>query len=111
MNWRIALFGSGPWSQSLRPMRLRRFESRPLATAFAVQLVQRLRDLDPKVRPVLRWLDERLAAQGTTADDMVHAEHQQQAAMSVTVRHIITSMRLTSEFDWAEFFESCQPSR
>ena len=85
---------------------LRHFERRPLAAAFAVQLVQRLRDLDPKVRPVLRWLDERLAGQGTTADDMVHAEHQQQAAMSVTVRNIITSMRLTSAFDWAEFFES-----
>ena len=85
---------------------LRHFERRPLAPAFAVQLVQRLRDLDPKVRPVLRWLDERLAGQGTTADDMVHAEHQQQAATSVTVRNIITSMRLTSAFDWADFFES-----
>jgi len=85
---------------------LRRFESRPLATAFAVQLVQRLRDLDPKVRPVLLWLDERLAAQGTTANDIVQAEHQQQAAMSVTVRNIITSMRLTSAFDWASFFEN-----
>lgn len=84
---------------------LRRFEHRPLATAFAVQLVQRLRDLDPKVRPVLLWLDERLAAQGTTANDIVQAEHQQQAAMSVTVRNIITSMRLTSAFDWADFFE------
>ncbi len=84
---------------------LRHFENRPLATAFAVQLVQRLRDLDPKVRPILLWLDERLAAQGTTADDMVRAEHQQQAAMSVTVRNIITSMRLMSAFVWPDFFE------
>ena len=57
------------------------------------------------MRPVLLWLDERLAAQGTTANDIVHAEHQQQAAMSVTVRNIITSMRFTSAFDWADFFE------
>ncbi len=85
---------------------LHRFENTPLATAFAVQLVQRLRDLDPKVRPILQWLDKRLAAQGATADDMVHAEHQQQAAMSVTVRNIITSMRLTSAFAWPDFFES-----
>ncbi|MEQ1681115.1 MAG: glycosyl transferase, partial [Nitrospira sp.] len=85
---------------------LRHVERRPLTAAFAVQLVQRLRDLDPKVRPVLQWLDERLIGQGTTADDMVHAEHQQQAATSVTVRNIITSMRLTSAFDWADFFES-----
>lgn len=101
-----SLFGSGALTAELPAAALRRFEDRPLATAFAVQLVQRLRDLDPKVRPVLRWLDERLTAQGTTADDMVHAEHQQQAAMSVTVRNIILSMRLTSEFNWAEFVEA-----
>ena len=85
---------------------LRNFEKKPLQRSFAVQLVQRLRDLDPKVGPILRWLDERLAAQGTTADDIVRAEHQAQAAMSVTVRNIITSMRLTSAWDWRAFFES-----
>ncbi len=85
---------------------LRDFEKKPLDRSFAVQLVQRLRDLDPKVGPILRWLDERLAAQGTTADDVVRAEHQAQAATSVTVRNIITSMRLTSAGDWRAFFES-----
>ncbi len=100
------LLGAGVVAAEPPATVLHHFERRPLAAAFAVQLVQRLRDLDPKVRPVLRWLDERLAGQGTTADDMVHAEHQQQAATSVTVRNIITSMRLTSAFDWADFFES-----
>ncbi|MDH5319746.1 MAG: protein ndvB [Nitrospira sp.] len=104
-----SLLGSGALAAELPASALRRFETKPLATAFAVQLVQRLRDLDPKVRPVLRWLDERLAAQGATADEMVHAEHQQQAAMSVTMRNIITSMRLTSAFDWSDFFESVSP--
>src|SRR4029450_13326757 len=51
-------------------------------------------------------LDERLAAQGTTADEIVREEHQRQGAMNVTVRNVITSMRLMSAFDWAEFFES-----
>ena len=85
---------------------LRRFENKPLDRAFAVQLVQRLRDLDPKVGPILAWLDERLGAQSTTADEIVRAEHQEQAAMTVTVRNIITSMRLMSEFGWEDFFES-----
>jgi cyclic beta-1,2-glucan synthetase len=85
---------------------LRKFENKPLDRAFAVQLVQRLRDLDPKVGPILLWLDERLSAQGSSADEIVRAEHQEQAAMGVTVRNIITSMRLTSAFDWREFFES-----
>src|ERR1700685_4604203 len=35
---------------------LRRFENKPLERSFAVQLVQRLRDLDPKVGPILVWL-------------------------------------------------------
>jgi len=103
------LLGSGALASESPATALRRLEHSPLDPAFAVQLVQRLRDLDPKVRPVLLWLDERLAAQDTTADDLVHAEHQQQAAMSVTVRNIITSMRLTSAFDWSDFFESVSP--
>ena len=96
----------GPGGQTAIFPALQRLEKAPLETAFAVQLVQRLRDLDPKVGPVLLWLDQRLALAGTTADEMVRAEHQQQGAMSVSVRNIITSMRLISEFDWQEFFES-----
>jgi len=37
---------------------------------------------------------------------MVRLQHQQLAASNVTVRNVITSMRLISAFDWAEFFES-----
>ena len=74
--------------------------------AFAVQLVQRLRDQDPKVTPALLWLDQRLLAQGTTADEIVSKEHHEQGAMNVTVRNVITSMRFMSAVDWAEFFES-----
>ena len=96
----------GPGGQSAILPALQRLEKAPLETAFAVQLVQRLRDLDPKVGPVLLWLDQRLALAGTTADEIVRAEHQEQGAMSVSVRNIITSMRLISAFDWQEFFES-----
>ncbi|MGA3300803.1 MAG: glucoamylase family protein, partial [Candidatus Acidiferrales bacterium] len=85
---------------------LRSLGNMPLERAFAVRLIQRLRDLDPKVGPILTWLDERLTAQGTNSDEIVRAELQEQAAMTVTVRNIITSMRLTSEFDWHSFFES-----
>ncbi|MGB6199321.1 MAG: glucoamylase family protein [Candidatus Acidiferrales bacterium] len=85
---------------------LQRFEKAPLERAFAVQLVQRLRDLDPNVRPVLLWLEQRLTAAGTTTEDLVRAEHQEQGAMSVSVRNIITSMRSISAFDWQNFFES-----
>jgi cyclic beta-1,2-glucan synthetase len=81
-------------------------DSGALRTEFAAQLVQRLRDQDPRVTPALKWLEERLAKQGTTSSDIVHEEHQRQGAANVTVRNIITSMRLVSDVDWAEIFEN-----
>ena len=85
---------------------LARYERAPLVTAFAVQLVQRLREQDRAVTPALLWLDQRLGAQGTTSDDIVRVEHQRQAAMNVTVRNVILSMSLMSALDWTEFFEA-----
>ena len=73
--------------------------------SFLVQLIHRLRDQDPSVAPALEWLDEQLARRGTTADAVVGDEHQRQVASSVTVRNIITSMRLISDVDWTELFE------
>ena len=84
-------------------------ESKPLARAFAAQLFQRLRDRDPKSTPVLDWLHRSLALQDTNADEMVHHELQRQGAVNVSVRNIITSLRLISSVDWAEFFESVSP--
>ena len=74
--------------------------------AFIVQLVLRLRDQDPETTPARGWLDRRLTLQETTADQLVHEEHHRQGASNVTVRNIITSMRLLSDVDWPEFFES-----
>ncbi|MFN8544665.1 MAG: glucoamylase family protein [Candidatus Binatia bacterium] len=87
------------------PMAFRRLEGRVLPTAFAVQVVQRLRDQDPEVTPALAWLNARLSVGESSADEIVHREHQSQGAMNVTVRNIITSMRMMATFDWAEFFE------
>lgn len=77
-----------------------------MAEAFLVQLVQRLRDQDPGIAPALAWLDEQLERQGATADTVVRDEHQRQVSASITVRNVITSMRLISSVDWPEFFES-----
>src|SRR4029434_6852796 len=100
------LLGLGGRSAEPATTILGRFEDAPVTRSLAVQLVQRLRDQDPVITPALHWLEKHLAAQGTTADEMVRLEHQQLAAMNVTVRNVITSMRLISAFDWAEFFES-----
>ncbi len=77
----------------------------PVPGALAVQLLHRLHGHDSNIIPALRWLDESLAGQGTTADAAVREEHQKQGAATVTVRNIITSLRLISEVDWTELFE------
>ncbi len=85
---------------------LRPHERLLLSAAFVVRLIQRFRDQDPEQSPGLTWLRDRLTAQQLTPDTVVQAEMQTQAATTVTVRNVITSMRLMSALDWAEFFES-----
>ncbi|MBP1705281.1 MAG: glycosyl transferase [Chloroflexi bacterium] len=100
------LLGLGDGSREDAATSLHRLTRTSLPTAARVQLFQRLRDQDPAVTPALRWLEERLAAEGTTAEETVRLEHQRQATMNVTVRNVITSMRFISWFDWARFVES-----
>jgi len=85
---------------------LRRVGDAPLVDAFAMQLFQRLRDQDPSIVPVLDWLNEKLSAQGTSADEVVAREQRAQGAANVTVRNIITSMQWMSSVDWTDFFEA-----
>ncbi|MGE8483065.1 MAG: GH36-type glycosyl hydrolase domain-containing protein [Pseudomonas sp.] len=77
-----------------------------LPELFAAQLAKRLRDQDPRTTPALGWLDERLQAQGVCVEEVVQHAQQRQGASNVTVRNIITSMRLISDIDWAKLFES-----
>jgi cyclic beta-1,2-glucan synthetase len=78
----------------------------PLSELFAAQLAKRLRDQDPRTTPALGWLEDRLRQQGTSMDEVVQHSQQRQGASNVTVRNVITSMRLISDIDWAELFES-----
>jgi cyclic beta-1,2-glucan synthetase len=85
---------------------LRGLDDTPLVGAFAVQLVQRLRDQDESITPALVWINQKLSAQGTSAGEVVAREHHAQGEANATVRNIITSMRWMSSIDWLEFFES-----
>jgi cyclic beta-1,2-glucan synthetase len=100
------LLGAGIKSPELAASALREFANLSLTRSFAVQLVQRLRDEDSATTPALLWLDERLISQGTNADEIVREEHRRQGLANVTIRNIFTSMRLISELDWPNFFES-----
>jgi cyclic beta-1,2-glucan synthetase len=85
---------------------LPRFERRPLSRPFAARLLQRLRDHEPAGLPAAAWVEHRLAEHGMKAEDVLRLDQQEQAAAPVTVRHLISSMRLISALDWNEFFES-----
>ncbi len=100
------LLGTGGHAAEPVPVVLAELERAKLQETFAVQLVLRLRDQDPRITPALTWLDQRLAAQGTAADTVVREVHRRQGASSVSVRNIITSLRLISDVDWSDAFES-----
>ena len=99
------LLGAGGRTAESWSVVLGRHEGTTVPDAFAVQFVHRLREQDPRITPALTWLDQNLAARGTTADAVVRDEHQRQGAGAVTVRNIITSMRVISDVDWNELFE------
>lgn len=99
------LLGDGERKAEPVGLVLAAYDFEPLPRAFAVQLLHRLRDQDAAISPALDWLDRRLAAQDTTPEAIVGFEHQRQGASSVTIRNIITSMRLISDVDWTELFE------
>ncbi|EWY41660.1 glycosyl transferase [Skermanella stibiiresistens SB22] len=82
------------------------FDGSPLPELLAAQLAKRLRGQDPRVTPAQGWLEERLGSQGTSIEEVVRGAQQRQGASNVTVRNIITSIRLISDTDWADLFEA-----
>ncbi|HEY7774035.1 MAG TPA: hypothetical protein VIC26_12700, partial [Marinagarivorans sp.] len=78
----------------------------PISEPFAAQLAKRLRDQDPRTMPALEWLEERLQLQNQSVVEVVQRAHLRQGASNVSIRNIILSMRLISDIDWTELFES-----
>ncbi|HEV7432478.1 MAG TPA: protein ndvB, partial [Steroidobacteraceae bacterium] len=99
------LLGDKGWTADPQVLIRRYNNGDELPAAFIVQVVKRLRDQDPRVTPALTWLEKGLTERGTTSDEIVRDEHQRQGASNVTVRNIITSMRLISDVNWQDFFE------
>ncbi|MFZ0492848.1 MAG: glucoamylase family protein [Acidimicrobiia bacterium] len=99
------LLGVGGGRPSEAGAALDRYNAAELPQPFAVQLLQRLRDHDPETTPGLTSLLDRMAAEGTPPDKVVSETHHRQAATNVTVRNIVTSLRLINFFDWAAFVE------
>ena len=87
--------------RALRAFRRKHRSPAPLP----LQLVMRLRDQEGRVAVRSHGSTGAWRTNGRPAEEIVRLEHQEQTAMNTTVRNIITSMRLLTSMDWAQFFE------
>jgi cyclic beta-1,2-glucan synthetase len=78
----------------------------PLEPAFVAELARRLRGQTPALTLPLTWLSQRLGESGTTVEQLVQQEGQQQAADQVSVSNSIGSLRFLGSMDWREFVET-----
>ena len=84
----------------------KKFKDPRITQAFAVQLIQRLRGNDGPAVQMLDWLKTKTDHLGYTLDEAVNGEHLRQSAANVTVRNIITSLRLIADVNWELWFDS-----
>jgi cyclic beta-1,2-glucan synthetase len=78
----------------------------PLSTAFVAEFCQRLSRHSPVLHLARNWLEERLVEQGTSIEQLIQIESQNQAADQVSVSHSIASLRSLSAVDWKQFVEA-----
>ena len=77
----------------------------PLSCSFTAEFCQRLARQSPVLHLARSWLEERLGGQGTSIEQLVRQESQNQAADQVSVSHSIASLRFLSAADWRDFVE------
>ena len=77
----------------------------PLPNAFVAHLLQRMRELGPRVAELKTALETRLAAQGMSIDDSVRAEHQRQTMGHASTGNSVTALRLLAAVDWSHAVE------
>jgi len=81
-------------------------EQPPLSTAFVAQFMQALQGRGATTTLALAWLEQRLAEQGQTIEEVVRAENQSQAADQASMANSIASLRFVSATDWHKFVEA-----
>ncbi|HPV00934.1 MAG TPA: glucoamylase family protein [Clostridiales bacterium] len=77
-----------------------------ITPSFAEHLTSRLRKHGKIASTVTALLDQRLKSEGLTTADLTMAEHKSQAETQVAIGNSITGLRLVSELDWSDIFES-----
>src|SRR5207253_346326 len=78
----------------------------PLSGAFLAEMTRHLHGQSPYFAFANSWLEQRLAEQGLTTEQLVLADGQAQAADQVSIGNSINSLRFLSSNDWREFVEN-----
>ncbi|MBL0370522.1 protein ndvB [Rhizobium sp. KVB221] len=73
--------------------------------AFSTQLLYRLREDSEAASEALDWLEARLEARDSNAEEVMIAEHARISTNNLTVGNIIRSLRRIDDFDWTKWFE------
>ena len=76
----------------------------PMSSAFVAELARRLQGAALSLP--LNWIEQHLADEGLTIEQMVHTENKHQAAIQVTVSNSIASLRRLGEVAWRDFVEA-----
>ena len=77
----------------------------PLPDSFVAHLLQRMRELGPRVSDIKTALESRLAAHQMSIDDSVRAEHQRQTMGHASTGNSVTALRLLATIDWSRAVE------
>lgn len=75
----------------------------PMTMDFVAEFTRRLQSAELALP--LNWIEQKLAEEGLTIEQLVLEENTQQAANQVTVSNCINSLRRLSEVDWHDFVE------
>jgi cyclic beta-1,2-glucan synthetase len=75
-----------------------------MSSAYVSELVRRLQGA--ALALPLSWIEQHLADEGLTIEQVVQEENKSQAASQVTVSNSIASLRRLAEVDWRDFVET-----
>jgi cellobiose phosphorylase len=77
-----------------------------LTQTFVAEFYRRLHQKNPTSNLAFGWIEQRLAIDGLTIEQVVQSESQDQAANQVSVANSINSLRMLDAINWEEFVET-----
>ena len=78
----------------------------PMEGPFVAELARRLQGQGPALALPLTWVEQRLSQSGTTIEQLIYSEIQQQAADQVSISNSIGSLRFLGTMNWRNFVET-----